>query len=103
MAQQFAESHVVDTQVSHCYLLPFNFQVLASVIEPIAIDACAYAVMSKHYHLVLFVNQDELNSRPDEELMDCWGSLFPASTLKIKNLFKSTDNVATWALHQERK
>ena len=72
---------------------------LASVF---AIDVCAYAVMSNHYHLVLFVNQDELNSWSDEEVMERWGSLFPASTLKIKNLLKATDNAATRALHQEK-
>ena len=56
---------------------------LASVF---AIDLCAYAIMSNHYHLVLFINQDALNSWSDEEVMDRWGSLFPASKLKIKNL-----------------
>ena len=72
---------------------------LASVFS---IDVCAYAVMSNHYHLVLFVNQDELNSWSDEEVMGRWGGLFPASTLKIKDLLKAADNVATRALHQEK-
>ena len=72
---------------------------LASVFS---IDVCAYAVMSNHYHLVLFVNQDELNSWSDEEVMDRWGSLFPASTLRIKDLLNATDNAATQALHQEK-
>ena len=38
--------------------------------------------MSNHCHLVLFVNQDELNCWSDDEVMERWGSLFPASTLK---------------------
>ncbi|MBV1869958.1 MAG: hypothetical protein KUG76_03540 [Gammaproteobacteria bacterium] len=56
--------------------------------------------MSNHYHLVLFVNQDELNSWSDEEIMARWGSLFPASTLKVKDFLKAADNAATRALYQ---
>ena len=70
---------------------------LASVFS---IDVCAYAVMSNHYHLVLFVNQDELNSWSDDEIVGRWGSLFPASTLKMKDLLKASDNAATRALYQ---
>ena len=58
--------------------------------------------MSNHYHLVLFVNQEALDSWSDEEVMERWGSLFLASTLKVRNLLKSTDNAATRALHQEK-
>ncbi|MBV1870604.1 MAG: hypothetical protein KUG76_06815 [Gammaproteobacteria bacterium] len=72
---------------------------LASVFS---IDVCAYAVMSNHYHLVLFVNQDELNSWSDEEALDRWSGLFPASTLEIKDLLKAADDAATRALQQEK-
>ena len=56
--------------------------------------------MSNHYHLVLFVNQDELNSWSDDEVMGRWGDLFPASTLKVKDFLKAADNAATRALYQ---
>ncbi|MBV1874696.1 MAG: hypothetical protein KUG80_07935 [Gammaproteobacteria bacterium] len=53
-----------------------------TVASVFSIDVCAYAVMSNHYHLVLFMTQDELNSWSDDEIVGRWGSLFPASTLK---------------------
>ena len=58
--------------------------------------------MPNHYHLVLFVNQDELNIWSDEEVMDRWGSLFPTSTLKVKDLLMAADNAATRALYEEK-
>jgi REP element-mobilizing transposase RayT len=41
-----------------------------------AIDVCAYAVMSNHYHLVLKVCPEQLNDLSDEEIMDRWCALF---------------------------
>lgn len=37
-----------------------------------AIDVCAYAVMSNHYHVVLFINQDEASSLDHEQILERW-------------------------------
>ncbi|MCP4295691.1 MAG: hypothetical protein GY786_08805, partial [Proteobacteria bacterium] len=48
---------------------------LASVF---AIKICAYAVMSNHYHIVLFVDTEQAESWSDEEVTQRWGRLFRA-------------------------
>jgi len=41
-----------------------------------AIDVCAYAVMSNHYHLVLKICPDQLKGLSDEQVVDRWLGLF---------------------------
>ena len=46
-----------------------------------AIDVCAYAVMSNHYHLVLKLCPDQLGTLCDEQIMDRWCALFKGPLL----------------------
>ena len=46
-----------------------------------AIDICAYAVMSNHYHVVLRVNQDEAKAWSQREVIDRWYQLFKGNML----------------------
>jgi REP element-mobilizing transposase RayT len=46
-----------------------------------AIDVCAYAVMSNHYHLVLKLCPEQLNDLPDEDIMNRWCALFKGPLL----------------------
>ena len=41
-----------------------------------AIDLCAYAVMSNHYHVILRVNPERAKSWSQEEVVTRWGKLF---------------------------
>ena len=41
-----------------------------------AIDICAYAIMSNHYHLVLKVNKDTVDAWSDFEVAMRWKQLF---------------------------
>ena len=41
-----------------------------------AIDVCAYAIMSNHYHLVLHVNESEAESLSPEEVCSRWNQLY---------------------------
>jgi REP element-mobilizing transposase RayT len=45
------------------------------------IDVCAYAVMSNHYHLVLKLRPDQLDTLCDEQIMDRWCALFKGPLL----------------------
>ena len=46
-----------------------------------AIDVCAYAVLSNHYHLVLKVCPEQLVGLSEEEIMDRWCALFKGPLL----------------------
>ena len=46
-----------------------------------AIDVCAYAVMSNHYHLVLKICPEQLSGLSDDEIMDRWCALFKGPLL----------------------
>lgn len=51
-----------------------------------AIDVCAYAVMSNHYHLVLGVDVDKAKAWSDAEVLARWTRLFPRNAQIIKTL-----------------
>ena len=46
-----------------------------------AIDVCAYAVMSNHYHLVLKLCPGQLDDLSDEQIMDRWRAMFNGPVL----------------------
>jgi REP element-mobilizing transposase RayT len=46
-----------------------------------AIDVCAYAVMSNHYHLVLKLCPEQLETLSDDQIMDRWCALFKGPLL----------------------
>ncbi len=54
-----------------------------------AIDVCAYAIMSNHYHLVLYVNQDKAANWSDDEVIRHWTALFPRNGAIIETLRKN--------------
>ena len=47
-----------------------------------SVHICAYAVMSNHYHLVLYVNTEMAAKWSQEEILERWTSLFGVSTAK---------------------
>ncbi len=67
-----------------------------------SIDVCAYAVMSNHYHLVLFINQDAANSWDQEEVLERWGQLFPTSAHKLQTLLAAAGSEAVRKTYEEK-
>lgn len=59
-----------------------------------AIDVCAYAVMSNHYHLVLHVNQATAASWSDAEVCRRWTTLFPGHRSLLETLANNADSQA---------
>jgi REP element-mobilizing transposase RayT len=51
------------------------------VCSVFAIDLCAYAVMSNHYHVVVRINADEVEQWSDEKVAQHWMQIFPGSLL----------------------
>jgi len=57
-----------------------------------AIDICAYAIMSNHYHLVLRVNHDDVARWSADEVMDRWCGLFKGPLLV--NRYRSGESLS---------
>ena len=53
---------------------------LAQLTSIFAIEVCAYAVMSNHYHLVLYVDVERARQLADEEVVNRWSRLFGTPT-----------------------
>ncbi|MGH3630586.1 MAG: hypothetical protein ACRDRL_24485 [Sciscionella sp.] len=51
---------------------------LKALSDVFAIDVCAYAVMSNHYHLVLHVDLEKANRWSEKDVITRWGQLFGA-------------------------
>jgi REP element-mobilizing transposase RayT len=71
-----------------------------------AVDLCAYAIMSDHYHIVVRIDADAITHWPDEEVAKRWLQIFTGPLLMHRYLagaeltsaeFKCvTDLIATW-------
>jgi len=46
-----------------------------------AVDLCAYAIMSNHYHIVIRINADEVKQWSDEEVAKRWMQIFSGPLL----------------------
>ncbi len=57
---------------------------IMSQIEVFAIDCCAYAVMSNHYHVVLCVDAERADSWDRREVLRRWSQLYSLSYLTEK-------------------
>jgi len=51
-----------------------------------ALDICAYAVMSNHYHIVLHINADKANAWTDTEVIQRWHALYAGNFLSHQYL-----------------
>lgn len=63
-----------------------------------AIDICAYAVMSNHYHLVLHVNNSQARSWNDADIIQRWSEVFPRNAALIETLMKNQSSRAAQKL-----
>lgn len=66
-----------------------------------AIKICAYAIMSNHYHLVLFINEKQVDSWSDQEIIARWHAIFPtdAKSLSLYPEDKAKLKIESWRQH----
>ena len=64
------------TQRDYSHRKGWVLERLERLTSVFAIDACAYAVMSNHYHLVLHVDRHRPQGWSDQEVVDRWSRLF---------------------------
>ncbi len=49
---------------------------LSEIETVFCIDVCAYAIMSNHYHLVLYINKEEVDALTDLEVIERWRKIY---------------------------
>jgi REP element-mobilizing transposase RayT len=54
---------------------------LLSLTQVFAIDVCAYAIMSNHTHMVLFIDENTAKGWTTEEVVERWHQLFKGTLL----------------------
>ena len=59
-----------------------------------AIDVCAYAIMSNHYHLVLYVNETAAAGWTDDEVVKRWTRVFTHSQALLATLENNPGSTA---------
>lgn len=67
-----------------------------------AIQVCAYAVMSNHYHVVLFINEAQALSWTDNDIKSRWGALFPQDAKQLDNGLTTEQAQQKLSLWRER-
>ncbi len=73
------EDHLTDTNYEH--RKPWVIDRLKKLATVFAIEVCAYAVMSNHYHLVLHIDEERGRSWSDREVLQRWTQLFEGAFL----------------------
>jgi REP element-mobilizing transposase RayT len=63
---------------------------LFELADLFAIDVCAYAIMSNHFHLVLFVDRETATGWEPKEVVERWHRLFSGSLLSLRYLAGDT-------------
>ena len=74
---------------------------LAELESIYAIDICAYAIMSNHYHLVLRVDADEADKWSDKVVIDRWSKLFNVPLLIKRYQLGKTSAAESDAAYQQ--
>lgn len=104
--------HCMTRCVRHAYLCGYNTENgkdyshrktwivsrIKHLADIFAIHVCAYAVMSNHYHLVLFVNDSFASQWSEEEVQTRWAEIFPqdAKSLSTYSKQEASYKLALW-------
>ncbi|MET0071327.1 MAG: alpha-amylase family glycosyl hydrolase [Candidatus Thiodiazotropha sp.] len=74
---------------------------LRALVDIFAIDVCAYAIMSNHYHVVLHVDADKAKSWTDRQVIEQWMLLYNGHMLADRYLAGEIMSKAEWAALSE--
>ncbi|MCG7982455.1 MAG: transposase, partial [Candidatus Thiodiazotropha lotti] len=67
---------------------------LRQLSDIFAIDICAYAIMSNHYHVVLHVDRERANSWSEQQVITLWSHLYKGHMLADRYLAGESMNSA---------
>lgn len=69
---------------------------LQELVDIFAIDVCAYAIMSNHYHIVLHVDADKAKGMTDQQVIEQWNRLYKGHMLADRYLAGEVMSRAEW-------
>jgi REP element-mobilizing transposase RayT len=69
---------------------------LRELVDIFAIDVCAYAIMSNHYHVVLHVDEDKAKGWTDKQVIEQWMRLYKGHMLADRYLAGEVMSKAEW-------
>jgi len=52
--------------------------------EIFSIEVCAYSIMSNHYHLVLYVNEAEINNCSNHQICERWNKIYSLAPIVLR-------------------
>ena len=74
------------TQTDYSHRKAWIVDRLKYLADIFAIKICAYAIMSNHYHVVLYVEEKQAEAWSEEEIIHRWASIFPKDAKENKHL-----------------
>ena len=74
---------------------------MRELVEIFAIDVCAYAIMSNHYHVVLHVDAERAKAWTDKQVIEQWMRLYKGHMLADRYLAGDMMSKAEWAALSE--
>ncbi|MEW8000853.1 MAG: alpha-amylase family glycosyl hydrolase [Candidatus Thiodiazotropha endolucinida] len=74
---------------------------LQELVDIFAIDVCAYAIMSNHYHVVLHVDEDKAKGWTDQQVIEQWYRLYKGHMLAARYLAGEVLSKAEWTALSE--
>ncbi|MEW8249142.1 MAG: alpha-amylase family glycosyl hydrolase, partial [Candidatus Thiodiazotropha sp.] len=70
---------------------------LRELVDIFAIDVCAYAILSNHYHVVLHVDADKAKGWTDQQVINQWMRLYKGHMLADRYLAGEIMSKAEWS------
>ncbi|MEW8424696.1 MAG: hypothetical protein AB2654_03935 [Candidatus Thiodiazotropha sp.] len=80
---------------------PWVLDRMRELVDIFAIDVCAYAIMSNHYHVVLHVDADRAKSWTDKQVIEQWMRLYKGHMLVDRYLAGEVMSKAEWTALSE--
>jgi REP element-mobilizing transposase RayT len=74
---------------------------LRELADIFAIDLCAYAILSNHYHVVLHVDADKAKGWSDQQVIEHWCKLYKGHMLADRYLAGEVMSKAEWSALSE--
>lgn len=74
------------TQTDYSHRKEWIVDRLKYLSDIFAVKICAYAIMSNHYHVVLYVEDKIAQDWSEEEVINRWASIFPKDAKENKHL-----------------